>query len=122
MNIKMNEGMPPMCPQQKDGETVTIEYLSSNEPKGGFRKEIEAAINRNSMENGSDTPDFILANYLADCLHAFDSAVLHREKWYGRAKKCACTGNSACSSPCDRDTQEPDAPNAKLSRRGPEGI
>jgi len=35
-----------------------------------FRLEIEQAINRNSKENGSDTPDFILAQYLIDCLAA----------------------------------------------------
>jgi hypothetical protein len=50
-----------------------------------LRKEIENAINRNSAENGSDTPDFILAEYLTDCLAAYDRAVCAREKWYGRS-------------------------------------
>ncbi len=49
-----------------------------------LRKEIEQAINKNSLENESDTPDFILAEYLTDCLRAFDKAVNRREKWYGR--------------------------------------
>ena len=49
-----------------------------------FRKKIEGAINSCSRENGSDTPDFILAEFLGDCLEAFDRAVAHREKWYGR--------------------------------------
>lgn len=49
-----------------------------------FRKELEAVINRHSMENGSNSPDFILAQYLADCLIAFDKAVMHREAWHGR--------------------------------------
>ncbi len=49
-----------------------------------FRKELEAAINRCSQENGSNTPDFILADYLANCLLAFDSAVNAREKWHSR--------------------------------------
>jgi hypothetical protein len=35
------------------------------------------------VENGSDTPDFILARFLADCLEAFDSAVRTRDDWYG---------------------------------------
>lgn len=39
-----------------------------------FRKELETLINRHSLENGSDTPDFILAQYLTDCLEAFDRA------------------------------------------------
>jgi hypothetical protein len=52
-----------------------------------FRKEIEEAINRNSMENGSDTPNFILADYLRDCLTTYDRTVKAREKWYGRSLK-----------------------------------
>jgi hypothetical protein len=40
-----------------------------------FRKDIEHLINRHCMENRSDTPDFILAKYLTDCLMAYDSAV-----------------------------------------------
>ena len=49
-----------------------------------LRKEIEHAINRNSAENGSNTPDWILAAFLVDCLQAFDAAVVKREGWYGR--------------------------------------
>jgi len=47
-----------------------------------LRTEIEEAINKNSCENGSDTPDFILAEYLTDCLKTFDKAVVRREEWY----------------------------------------
>lgn len=49
----------------------------------GLRYEIEKAVNRVSAENGSNTPDFILADYLVSCLAAFDRAVTHRERWYG---------------------------------------
>jgi len=49
-----------------------------------FRKELEQVINRHSKENGSNTPDFILAVYLVSCLRAFDDAVNCRESWYGR--------------------------------------
>ena len=54
-----------------------------------LRDEIEKAINRNSAENGSNTPDFILAEYLTDCLATFDKASNAREKWYGRDAKGA---------------------------------
>ena len=47
-----------------------------------LEKEIASAINRVSAENGSDTPDFILAAYLSDCLTAFNRAFRWREKWY----------------------------------------
>jgi len=49
-----------------------------------LRKDIEQAINKHSIESGSDTPDFILAEYLTDCLRAFDKATVRREEWYGR--------------------------------------
>lgn len=50
--------------------------------ESNFREELEHLINKNSMENGSDTPDFILAEYLNDCLKAFDKAVARRTEWY----------------------------------------
>jgi len=50
-----------------------------------FRKELASAINRHSRENGSNTPDFILAEYLEKCLGAYDAAVVDREQWYGES-------------------------------------
>jgi hypothetical protein len=46
--------------------------------------EISNALNRCSAENGSDTPDFILAEFLLDVLAAWNSAVRKREAWHGR--------------------------------------
>lgn len=48
---------------------------------------LREVINCHSAENGSDTPDFILAQYLHHCLNAFDYAVRKREEWYGRGPK-----------------------------------
>ncbi len=42
------------------------------------------ALNRHSAENGSNTPDFILADFLRDCLTAFNVAQTRRNHWYGR--------------------------------------
>lgn len=55
----------------------------------GLRHEIKHAINRVSGENGSNTPDFILAEYLVSCLAAFDRAIHARERWYGYAMHVA---------------------------------
>lgn len=52
--------------------------------KSKFEKELKALINQMSLENGSDTPDWILAEYLADCLEAFNRALHCRENYYGR--------------------------------------
>ena len=51
-----------------------------------FEKQLEELINRHSKENDSDTPDFILARYLALCLEAGNYLVERREQWYGREK------------------------------------
>lgn len=53
-----------------------------------LRKAIEDAVNSHSAENGSDTPDFILAEFLMSCLAAFDAATNSREAWYGRKPSC----------------------------------
>lgn len=47
---------------------------------------IRDAINCVSAENESDTPDFILAQFLIGCLNLFDMSVNKREQWYGRSK------------------------------------
>ena len=49
-----------------------------------FRKELQHLLNRMSMENESDTPDFMLAEYLTDCLQAYERVTTRREIWYGR--------------------------------------
>jgi len=49
-----------------------------------LQNEIKALINKRSRENISDTPDWILAGYLNNCLQAFEQATIHREHYYGR--------------------------------------
>ena len=48
-----------------------------------FEKEIERLLNAKSMENESNTPDFILAKYMLDCLESFNNATNERDKWHG---------------------------------------
>jgi len=50
-----------------------------------LEKDLAEVLNRHSAENGSDTPDFILATYLMDCLAAFNKINDRRQKWYGHA-------------------------------------
>jgi hypothetical protein len=49
-----------------------------------FQEELTGLINRHGMDDGSGTPDFLLAEFLCDCLASWDVAVSKREKWYGR--------------------------------------
>ena len=44
-----------------------------------FRFELRALLNRYSMEGPSDTPDYVLMQYLMDCLEAYEAAVQRRQ-------------------------------------------
>jgi hypothetical protein len=47
-----------------------------------FRKELQDLINRHCRENYTDTPDFILAEYLSACLDAYETAVRSRSDFF----------------------------------------
>ena len=44
-----------------------------------FNYELEKLINCHSKENNSNTPDFILAMYIENCLKAFNEAIQQKE-------------------------------------------
>lgn len=56
-------------------------------PSGNLEKELTELLNKYNCEKRSDTPDFILAQYLLMCYGAFNVSVERREKWYGREIK-----------------------------------
>jgi hypothetical protein len=47
-------------------------------------RDFATAINRHSRENDSNTPDFILAEYLVNALEAYERIHNVNEKWYGK--------------------------------------
>jgi len=55
-------------------------------PKGNFIDDLRIVINQYSIENDSNTPDFILAEYLNSCLDSFASAIQKREQWVSKDK------------------------------------
>ena len=48
-----------------------------------FRDELEELINKHNIERESDTPDYILADYLMGCLESYRVTVKMRDKWHG---------------------------------------
>ena len=46
-----------------------------------FKTELQELLNKHCRENQSNTPDFILAQYVDDCLRAFESAQIARVIW-----------------------------------------
>jgi len=47
-----------------------------------FKKELMSLLNRHSKEQDSNTPDFIIAEYLLSCLKTFNESVTNRTLWY----------------------------------------
>jgi len=52
-----------------------------------FQQELISLLNKNSKENDSDTPDFILAEFIMDALNSFNNAVNARTTWYDKAEE-----------------------------------
>ena len=81
-------------PNHKTGPTKTVVFDDHNEyctaaeetrpPLTAFEQDLRRLINKCSMENGSNMPDNILAEYLHACLLNFNRAIRAREQWYGR--------------------------------------
>ena len=51
-----------------------------------FEKELESLINKYSQENNSNTPDFILAEYLSGCLKNWHDSIKKRDNWYSEKR------------------------------------
>jgi hypothetical protein len=47
-----------------------------------FARELKQLINKYSLEGGSDTPDFILAEHLIRSLELFHLSTNVRKSWY----------------------------------------
>jgi hypothetical protein len=47
-----------------------------------FQKELQSLLNTHCVENESDTPDFILAQYISRCLDNWNETTYQRDKWW----------------------------------------
>ena len=55
---------------------------ASQQSEDNFKDELTSLINAHSEESRSNTPDFILAQYLRDFLNAFNGAVEASAEWH----------------------------------------
>lgn len=79
--------------ERHDGVTILLdgavlydsdqEAVKEVEESSGFEEDLRALLNRYSMENASDTPDFILARFVMMTLQAHTEATERRDEWYG---------------------------------------
>ena len=63
-------------------DTSVVTYRPNPDIPTGFEAELTNLLNQYCEENASDTPDFILAKYLTDCLAAWNRATVRRTAWY----------------------------------------
>ena len=47
-----------------------------------LERELACLLNRHSAENPSNTPDYLLAEFMLSCLRAFTRTVTGRDAWY----------------------------------------
>lgn len=75
----------PIDPADVHSDDVMLSAVASEgiTPLTPVAEEIRVVLNRYSAEAPSGTPDYILANYLIDCLKAFNEAVSLRAVWRG---------------------------------------
>lgn len=71
---------------QQEKAVVELEpppYVDNTEKLEAFERDLTALINRYSLENGSNTPDFLLARHMIAALIQYDSTVNARCSWWG---------------------------------------
>ncbi len=56
-----------------------------------LEKELAGVLNGECRENDSNTPDFVLAEFMMGCLDAFELASNKREVWYGVELEPGCS-------------------------------
>lgn len=83
-----------------------------------FKADLVAMINAHSMENGSNTPDWILGEYLVAIIEAFNRTIVLREEWYGRDKGRSKNPNvaQAADYAAMRESQEHQEKTAALTK------
>lgn len=78
---------------------VNIQHCSGYIKREAIIKDLTELINKYSLENDSNTPDFILAEYLFDCLISSTILISSRSIWYnpsgyiGGGEEDASSGN-----------------------------
>lgn len=78
--------------------------------KSSLERDLSSALNRFSAENASDTPDWILAQFLLGCLAAWNNGVQQREIWYGRLSSTPATAPAETGEPTVMGEQDIGAP------------
>jgi hypothetical protein len=90
------------------GEAYVVQ---SDENKLGvsFDRELEMLLNRHSIENGSNTPDFVLVSLLKATLVTWNLHTKERDRWWGN-RSILGPANDHPSVPTDEKSLLPTRP------------
>lgn len=83
-----------------------------------FVVELKHLINSHSMENDSDTPDFILARYIQNCLDTYAVAIRQRDDYYKPKNKGGNDERISTENAAARNTALPYPPAEKCMYDG----
>lgn len=56
--------------------------MQSVHEEKSFLRDLEQLINSYSRENNSNTPDFLLAEFIGGCLDVYEHTTKERDRWY----------------------------------------
>lgn len=72
-----------------------------------FVDDLARVINKHSVENDSNTPDFILAAFAANAIVAYGNAIKERKRWYAEDEQALLMGiPTTCQEPEYRDVRD----------------
>jgi len=83
-----------VCPTRDVAETLVRQHNTAPQTSGTLAQDLAGVLNQHSMENASNTPDFLLAEYLERCLAAAGILISRRDGWYGVAPSPAQKGTT----------------------------
>lgn len=79
---RLSDGMLHLRAADVQRRRVILHSADRN-TRTDLARDLQALLNRYERESGSDTPDFLLANYMLRALEAAEELILAREGWYG---------------------------------------
>jgi hypothetical protein len=93
-----------------------------------FRKELTELINKHSIDTATNTPDYILADYMIKCLGAFDHAVNYKKSEETLGEPASANTDNAVTQesitttePMHREGKKPQTGMAMTGGRKPQG-
>jgi hypothetical protein len=72
-----------VCVTQDVAEGMVRRHNTAPPPSGTLAQDLARVLDQHSMENASNTPDFLLAEYLERCLAAAEILINRRDAWHG---------------------------------------